>query len=291
MLKNGFYTAIGTPLDPQGNIIVQSLEKQIDDQIEAGASGILLFGTMGMGGCIRDSQFKVGVDAAVKAVNKRCPLLVGASDNSIARVKDKMDILNSSECDGVVMTAMYYLPTGKDELVRFFRQTAMLCNKDYYLYDHLPITKHKITFSVVEQLIEEPNINGIKSGDLVLIKQLNDAYAKRDFSTIFSNSDLFDVAHLYGVNRNLDGIFACMPKSTAKAYEHFANGAIDDAKTVLRKMMSVRDKMLDIGIWPAFTCAMNLLGYEGNFSPDYEAQFTEKQKLEVEEWMKALGEI
>ena len=291
MLKNGFYTAIGTPLDPEGNIIVQSLAKQIDDQIEAGVSGILLFGTMGMSGCIKASQFKAGVEAAAAAVKKRCPLLVGASDNSIARVKEKLDILNESDCDGVVMTAMYYLPAGKDALVSFFRKTAKLCNKDYYLYDHLPITKHKITFNIVEQLIQEPNIKGIKSGDLVLIKQLSDSFAGRDFSTIFSNSDLFDVAHTYGIKRNLDGIFACMPKSTSKAYGFFETGDIKNAKLVLKQMMDVRDKMLSVCIWPAFTCAMNLLGYEGSFSPDYETEFTQQQKHDVEEWMKSLGEI
>ena len=291
MLKNGFYTAVGTPLDPEGNIIEESLIKQIDDQIAIGASGILLFGTMGIGGCIKTSQFKAGVEAAVSAVKKRCPLLVGASENSIARAKEKMDILNESDCDGAVMTPMYYLSAGKEALVNFLRQTARLCSKDYYLYDHLPITKHKITFDIVEKLINESNVKGIKSGDLILIKQLNEVYHEADFSTILSNSDLFDVAHTYGTKRNLDGIFACMPKSTSKAYGFFETGDIENAKLVLKDMMDVRDKMLQIGIWPAFTCAMNLLGYEGDFSPDYEAQLTKQQSQEVKGCMKSLGEI
>lgn len=291
MLSNGFYTAVGTPLDPEGNIITPSLTKQIDDQIQAGASGILLFGTMGIGGCIKASQFKAGVEAAAEAVKKRCPLLVGASDNSIARVKEKIDILNESACDGAVMTPMYYLSTGKEALVNFFGQTMKLCKKDYYLYDHLPITKHKITFDIVEALIKEPNLKGIKSGDLILIKQLNESYSEKDFSTIFSNSDLFDVAHTYGIKRNLDGIFACMPKSTSKAYRFFESGDIESAKIELSKMMHVRDKMLALGIWPAFTHAMNLLGYEGSFAPDYEPELTEQEKLEVEALMNSLDEI
>ena len=291
MLKNGFYTAVGTPVDPEGNIIEESLRKQIDDQIEAGAAGILLFGTMGIGGCIKASQYKTGVEAAADAVGKRCPLLVGASDNSIARVKEKIDILNGSDCDGAVMTPMYYLPTGKDALINFFKQTARLCDKDYYLYDHLPITKHKITFDIVEELMDEPNIKGIKSGDLILIKQLNESFFEKEFSTIFSNSDLFDVAHTYNIKRNLDGIFSCMPKSTSKAYGFFEASDIENAKLVLKHMMDVRDKMLAVGIWPAFTCAMNLLGYEGSFSPDYEAQLTKQQSREVKDWMISLCEI
>jgi 4-hydroxy-tetrahydrodipicolinate synthase len=291
MLKNGFYTAVGTPLDPEGNIIEESLIKQIDDQIEAGASGILLFGTMGIGGCIKTSQFKAGVDAAISVVKKRCTLLVGASENSISRVKEKIDVLNESDCDGIVMTPMYYLSTGEDALVNFFRQTARLSSKDYYLYDHLPITKHKITFDIVKDIMDEPNLKGIKSGDLVLIKQLNEAYSDEGFSTIFSNSDLFDIAHTYGIRRNLDGIFACMPKSTSKAYAYFETGDIENAKFVLKQMMDVRDKMLNMGIWAAFTYAMNLLGYKGSFSPDYERKLREAQKQQVKEQMKKLKEV
>ena len=93
MLKKGFYTALGTPLDESGRILVPSLKKQIARQIEAGASGLLLFGTMGMGGCIKDSEYEIGIKAAIEAVGKKCTLLVTATENSLARVADKMAIL------------------------------------------------------------------------------------------------------------------------------------------------------------------------------------------------------
>ena len=47
-LKKGFYTALGTPVDNDGNIVAESLKKEIDMQIDAGASGLLLMGSMGM---------------------------------------------------------------------------------------------------------------------------------------------------------------------------------------------------------------------------------------------------
>ena len=37
----GFVPALGTPLDKNGNLCVESYKKQIDDQIKAGAAGIL----------------------------------------------------------------------------------------------------------------------------------------------------------------------------------------------------------------------------------------------------------
>ena len=34
-LKNGFYTALGTPLDKDGNLVKESLKKHIIGQIDA----------------------------------------------------------------------------------------------------------------------------------------------------------------------------------------------------------------------------------------------------------------
>ena len=47
-LKDGFYTALGTPLDKDGNLVKESLTKHIKQQMEAGASGLLLMGSMGI---------------------------------------------------------------------------------------------------------------------------------------------------------------------------------------------------------------------------------------------------
>jgi len=216
---------------------------------------------------------------------------VGASENSLARVADKMEIVNRYDVDGVVMTAPYYFKTGDATLTDFFAKTAAMTNKDYYLYDHVPITQHKITFEIVKKLLKIPNIRGIKSGDLVLIKQLA-AYAPQDsFAPIFSGSDLFDVAQAYGIKRYLDGIFACMPKSISRAQKCFDANDIAGAIPILQDMMDVRDVMIGYGIWPAFSYAMNLLGYEGRFSPDYEPDLGEEAKKAVEDGLKRLQEL
>lgn len=291
MLNKGFYTALGTPLDSKGCIIKESLTKQIKDQIAAGASGLLLFGTMGIGGCIKNTEFEEGIKIAVAAVNKKCKLLVGSAENSLARVADKMAIVNKYDIDGVVLTAPYYIQTDEATLINFFEKSAAMTTKDFYLYDHLPITKHKITYPMMKKLMGTSNIKGIKSGDLVLIKALTENPEREDFTPIFSGSDLFDVAYPFGVQRYLDGIFACMPKSISNVQKCFNNGDMTGAKAALSHMMEVRDVMIGLGIWPAFSCAMNLLGYEGSFVPDYIKDIDDNAKKIVEDGLRELGEL
>lgn len=291
MLQNGFYTAVGTPLDESGRIITNSLEKQIHDQIEAGAAGILLFGTMGMGGCIHSTDFEKGIKAAIKAVDRQCPLLVGASENSITRAADKINILNQYDVDGIVMTPPYYLPSDNASLVNFFWKTAAISEKSYYLYDNPAVTKQKITFEMIKKLLDLPNLRGIKSGDLVLAKQLMQYTSNMDFAVIYSNFEFFDVAYAYGITKFLDGIFACMPSSAEKVWRCIKSNDITKAKSHFNKMMETRELMLRIGIWPAFTHAMNLLGYKGCFSPDYINDIDEAAKKRVQEGLEQLGEL
>jgi len=290
MFKEGFLTAMGTPLDPSGAVMMESLQKQAEDQINAGAVGLLLFGTMGMGGCVKNSEYRKTLKAVADVVGGRCALLAGASENSLARVAEKLAVCSEEDVDGVVLTPPYYFKTGEANLIRFFEKAASMTPKDFYLYDHEPITKHKITLNMLQKLMGVPNLKGIKSGDFVLIKHLTNHPEREDFTPIFSGSDLFDAAYGYGVKRYLDGIFACMPKSISKVQKCFDRGDFEGAKTTLHEMMQVRDEMIRFGIWPTFSYGMNLLGYPGNFAPDYELGITAEGKKATEAGLARLGE-
>lgn len=291
MLKEGFYTALGTPLTKEGTVITESMEKQIEDQIAAGASGLFIFGTMGMGGCVKDSEYQKVIRAAADIVKGRCTLLAGASENSIARAAYKIEICNKENIDGIVLTPPYYFTTDEAGLLNFFKKAASMTHKDLYLYDHEPITKHKLTYNMVRMLSRITNVKGIKSFDAVLIKSLTEQLEKEDFTAVFSGSDLFDMAYMYGIKRYMDGIFACMPKSISNVQKCFNRGNFEEAKGLLNQMMQMRDDMISFGIWQSFSHAMNLLGYEGCFAPDYEPDISDEAKDAVKNGLIKLGEI
>jgi 4-hydroxy-tetrahydrodipicolinate synthase len=82
-VKDGFVTALGTPLDESGALIKSSFEKHVKDQIACGASALLVMGTMGNEAFIRDSVYPTVARVAVDAAGGKVPILVGAMDNSI----------------------------------------------------------------------------------------------------------------------------------------------------------------------------------------------------------------
>lgn len=291
-MKDGFYTALGTPYLPDGTLAEEGYRKEIEQQIQAGASGVLAMGTMGLLGCVPEAEYERVIRVACDAVAGRVRVLVGATDNSLTRVKARMDIINKYPVDVVVLTPPYYDRLNNDLLVDFLTKCAAMTEKDVYLYDHVGITQHKLNFAQVKKLAQIPNLKGIKSADLVLIKALHDdPEIKEDFMPIFSGSDLFGVANQYGIKNYLDGIFSCFPATIGKIQKCFDAEDYEGAKYWLKMMMDARDDMLAGGLWPMFSYAMNLLGCEGLFGHDYDPPANEKQKADTEAIMKRLGEI
>jgi len=294
----GFYTAVATPINPDGSLCESGYRREIEQQISAGAAGILVMGSMGLLGCAPEWEYEKIISVACDTISGRVRILVGASDNSLARVRDRINIINKYPVDVVVMTAPYYELLTPDLLVSFFERCAAMTQKDFYIYDLFVLTKHKITLPMMLKLVQKPNIKGIKSGDLELIKDLFDLERseesnalRKDFLPIFSGSNLFCIANTYGIKNYLDGIFSCFPSTMSKIQKAFNCQDYEGARYWMDRMMHVRDVMLNDSLWPMFSYAMNLLGCEGYFGPDYDLEATDEQKVVIRALMQDLGEI
>lgn len=290
-LKKGFYTALGTPLDGEGNLIAASLEKHIEQQIEAGASGLLLMGSMGIEAYIKNSAYGETVRVGAAANRGRLPLFVGVMDNSIAKVMEKIEMIGDAQIDGVVLTTPFYSMLDLEQLVNWFTTVADRSPYPVYLYDLAVVTKIKITLPLIDRIIRHPNIKGIKTADWEMIQAIGRKYPDLGFECLYSGLDAFDYANMMGITKNLDGMFSCTPKNGRRMYDCLEAGDFAGARRYLDNILLMRDTMLKHGLMYCFTYAMNLLGCEGNFHQDYCLPITEESKRVIEATMKEIGEL
>jgi len=290
VLKEGFYTALGTPVDNNGNLIADSFQKHVEEQIEAGASGLLAMGSMGIEPYLKQSEYRKIALAASETARGRCPVLVGVMDNSIARVMEMIDSLEGLHIDGVVATTPFYYSVTQEELKKFFSEIADRSKYPLYLYDLAVVTKTKIAVGTIEFLMQHDNIKGIKTGDLIAVRELSrNCRWKDDFAVIYSGLDTFDAAWQYGVKMNLDGMFSCTPVTTSKLYKSLEQNDFEQAGKYLDEILTLRNTLVEVGVFKGFTCAMNILGYEGSFAPDYTGEPEEKDFDKIRQCMKKCG--
>ena len=293
-MEKGFYTALGTPLDENGNFIPGSMANQIEQQIAAGASGLLVMGSMGQMTYIKQDEYaKVAAESA-KAAEGRIPVLVGVTDVSIHRVLDRVEALKGIDgIDGIVSTVPYYAAVNQDNIYDFYNEIANRSGRATYLYDLPVVTKSATAPATVMKLWKNPLIKGIKSGNMVTQRILHRAEDRpADITMMYSIIDDFDIAYKWGINKNLDGMFACTPKTAQKMYQALDAGDYAAAGKYLEDIIALRNLFAGTPcLMKAFTHAMHLLGCEGNFAQDYSRDIPDADKERVTAAMKALGEI
>ena len=292
MNKKGFYTALGTPLDENGKIIEGALRAHINQQINAGASGLLLLGSMGIQSCIRHSEYGRAVDIAVSEVSGRVPLFVGAMDNSVARVKERLEMIGEGRrIDGIVVTVPFYARVNEGEAIYFLRAVADASPYPIYIYDLPSVTQFKINMKVIDGVIDHPNVSGMKSPDWELIKAIARKYPEAGFECLYSGLDSFDYANALGIDKNLDGMFCCTPKNARAMYDAVDAGDLALARHHLDNILLLRDTMLRCGLMRCFTYCMSLLGFEGNFYQDFMPPTAPDAIDIMRDTMKTIGEL
>jgi len=288
-MKNGFYTALGTPVDAHGNLMEASMKKHVIDQIEYNAAGLLVMGSMGLEPYIKQSEYAKVAKVAVEAAKGKCSVFVGAMDNSVARVEERIKSLEGLKIDGVVLTTPFYMACTQEELKSYFTKIASISPFPVYLYDLPVTTKVKISTDTAEYLMDNDNIKGIKTGDIVTAKVLSRSTKKRnDFSVLFSGLDIFDVAYKYGIKMNLDGMFSCTHPIADKMYKQLESGDYCGGSNSLDEILTLRNLFIKVGVMRGFSYAMNLMGYEGFFCPDYTIEGKEEEFACIKEFLKGV---
>jgi len=291
-MKAGFVPALGTPLDAQGNLIADSMKKQIDAQIEAGAVGLLCMGSMGQEAFLRADVYPKVAEAAVEAAAGRVPVFVGAMDTSIGRAAERMASVEHLDIAGFVFTAPFYSACSREQMMNYFKGVAAKTSHKILLYDLPVVAQAKITYDMVLELIRDvPNLAGIKSADTVMFRKLTlNPDVPKEFIMVYSGLDSFDVAYKWGINKCLDGMLTCTPYNTGKMFAAMEQGDFDTAAACLDNITGLRDLFVRCDLWPAYSYSMGLLGYPGKYGPDYTPDIKPENMELIAQEMRRIGE-
>jgi len=291
-MNDGFYPALGTPTDDNGRLVASSFAHEIELMVAAGAQGMLCMGSMGRMETIRDKEYPLVAKACADITAKRTPLLVGVMDCAVSRVLDRIQSLSPLPVDGVVATLPFYYRLSERNAVNFFTMLAKASSYPVYIYDLPSVTQLPFTENMLNTLMQQPNIKGIKTANLQLITVMMRRPERReDFSVFYSGLDTFDVAIRAGIAKNLDGMFTCTPYNAKRMYE---SAALQDYTLVsvhLENILKLRNILLKEDIFQAYSFAMGLLGCPGDFHADFSSPVSEAAKEEIRNCMQAIGEI
>lgn len=170
----GVYTALVTPMTPDGEVDYNTLGSFIDHMIDQGLHGIIPLGSTGEFYALTDVEREKVVRATIEAVDHRVPVVVGANASSTQKVVEYSRQAEQAGADGLLLAPPYYsLPT-MDELFEHFRTVNDAVGIPIMLYNYPGRAGVDMLPEFIESLAALENVKYVKesTGDVTRVSEI-----------------------------------------------------------------------------------------------------------------------
>ncbi|RMF41216.1 MAG: dihydrodipicolinate synthase family protein [Planctomycetota bacterium] len=164
----GIVVPLVTPLRDRDAIDHAGLERLIERLVASGVHGIFALGTTGEAPSLSYRLRRELIEHTCRLAAGRVPVLIGITDTSMVESIELGRFAGEAGADAVVASTPFYFPAGQTELRQYLRGLAAELPLPLMIYNMPSLTKLCIEPKTIEELIDVPNIRGVKDsgGDL-----------------------------------------------------------------------------------------------------------------------------
>ena len=261
----GPMTAVVTPFSDGGKIDQDALRENIDRQLGAKATGVLIGGCTGEFWSLtadeRCELFRVGVDAT----GGRGTVLAGTGAITVEETVKLTRAAQDSGCDAALILPPYFIHLNDDEIFEHFRAVDAAVSFPIVLYNIPGNAINRITPQLAVRLADLDNIVAIKesSGDWNNFYATLNAVGDR-LRVFCGPSSIFGVP---AVAAGADGFIDCFPNvwesGGIEMYFAAIEGRDEEANALQRTGRALTDLFTSGGrsLYPATKAAMTMRGY------------------------------
>lgn len=161
MLK-GSLVALITPMNQDGSINYEQLRDLIDWHIENGTDGIVAVGTTGETATLPVEEHLAVIEATVKHVNKRIPVIAGTGANNTVEAIALSQAAEQAGADYTLSVVPYYNKPSQEGIYQHFKAIAEATSIPMVIYNVPGRTVVSMSNDTILRLAEIPNIVGVK---------------------------------------------------------------------------------------------------------------------------------
>lgn len=163
--------ALVTPMNSDGEVAWDDVEKLIDDVINQGADGIVVTGTTGETSTLTDAEKVKLVEVGKKVAAGRAKIIMGGPSNETAHAIELVKKSDKAGADGIMIVTPYYNKPTQAGVLTHFRMVADASDLPVIIYDIPGRSGIPVKYETFLRLAKHPNIVGVKD-------------AKGDFSEV-----------------------------------------------------------------------------------------------------------
>ena len=237
-----FFGSIPALITPfyKSEVDYDSFQKIIEWSIEQGSHGFVPCGTTGESPTLSHDEHKEVVEACIKIVDKRVPVIAGTGSNNTIEAIEFTKHAEKLAADAALVVTPYYNKPTQEGLYLHYKKIAEATKLPIIIYN---IPGRSIVDMSIETMIELAKINniiGVKDATNDLFRPLlTRTKIKKDFCYL-SGEDGTALAYLIqGGNGCISVTANIAPKLCSKLHNHWKNKEIDKALQINLKLAKI----------------------------------------------------
>ena len=262
----GAAVAIVTPFLENGDVDYDQFYENIEYQIAHKTDAIVVCGTTGESSTMSHEEHLDVIEACVKRVNKRVPVIAGTGSNSTTEAIHLSTEAEKRGADALLLVSPYYNKATQKGLFLHFKAIADSVNIPIILYNIPGRTGVNIQPQTIVKLCTEvKNIVGVKeaTGDLSQTARLS--YLAKGKVDIYCGDDNQTLPFLsVGAKGVISVLSNIAPEDVHDMCEKFFAGKVDEAREMQIKAIPLIDALFsEVNPIPA-KAAVSAMGFGRN---------------------------
>jgi 1-pyrroline-4-hydroxy-2-carboxylate deaminase len=232
---SGVFPAITTQLHKDASLNLEGTARHSEVLIASGVSGLIFLGSLGENQALTPPEKRRLLEAMVKVVNGRVPVLSGVAESSTAAASEYMRDGEKLGLDGfMLMPAMLYKGDERETLTHF-RTAARTTGLPIMLYNNPISYANDITPEMFADLADVKNFVALKesSGNVRRITDLHNTVGDR-YAIFTGVDDLVLESAILGIDGWVAGSGIAFPEENQYLWELTRRGQWEKAREMYR---------------------------------------------------------
>jgi 4-hydroxy-tetrahydrodipicolinate synthase len=262
----GVYPALTTKFTSDDKLDLPLFQKNLQAQLDAGASGIIIGGSLGEASTLDNTEKLELIRFAVDYVNGKVPVIMTIAEGSTRHAVALAHAAEKAGANGLMVLPPMRYKSDHRETVMFYKTIAGASTLPIMVYNNPVDYKVEVTLDMFAELAEQPTIQSVKEStrDVSNVTRMINRFGKR-FKILCGVDTIAMEELMLGADGWVAGLVCAFPKETVAIYELTKAGKIDEALKIYRWFLP----LLELDIYPKLVQYIKLAEAEVGLGSEY----------------------